>query len=212
MNCYNRGLFGLAREYIPASDQRANSGGKSILSNMEHLLQRARDGDKTAEKEIFQYLHVRFSLFATRRIRDKVAAEDVVQDSCKTILEKYKAKTFTVGFEEWAWGVLQINIKNYFRRTSVENKRIASERSANDFQDIRAKDVDPDLELSIMNCLEKIAAENGRFVQILGLVYQGYKTSEICQIMGITSSNCHVLLHRGRMMLRRCLSRKGYEV
>ncbi|MCK5126271.1 MAG: RNA polymerase sigma factor [candidate division Zixibacteria bacterium] len=179
---------------------------------MKQLLQQARDGDKTAEKKIFQYLHVRFSLFATHRIRDREAAEDVVQDSCITVLEKYKAETFTVGFDEWAWGVLQINIKSYFRRTSVENKRITSEQSVNDFQNIRAKDVDPDLEASILNCLEKITTENSRFAQVLSLVYQGYKTLEICRIMTISNSNCHVLLHRGRTMLRKCLSLGGYKV
>ncbi len=179
---------------------------------MKQLLQRARDGDKAAEKEIFEYLHVRFSIFATHKIRDKVAAEDVVQDSCMIVLEKYKTETFTVGFDEWAWGVLQVNIKSYFRRTSVENKRIASEQSVKNLQNLRAGDVDPDLEASILKCLEKITIENSRYAKILGLICQGYSTSDICQIMSITISNCHVLLHRGRTMLRKCLSRGGYDV
>lgn len=179
---------------------------------MKHLLQRAREGDKDAEKEILQYLRVRFNLFATRRIRDKEAAEDIVQDSCMTVLEKYKAETFTVGFEEWAWGVLAVNIKSYFRRMSVENRRIASEHSASDLQNIPAKVVDTELEMSILGCLEKIAGVNRRFAQILSLVYQGYRTADICRILKITDSNCYVLLHRGRAMLRQCLNQKGYEI
>ena len=179
---------------------------------MNLLLQQAKDGDKTAEKEIFQKLHVIFSLFATRKIKDKAAAEDIVQDSCKTILENYKTKIFTVGFEAWAWGVLHINIKSYYRRLSIENKRIAPENSLDDFKTVPAKNVDHDLERSILSCLDKIAAENRRFVEVMNLIYQGYKTSEICRIMNISGSNCHVILHRGRKMLRKCLSRKGYEV
>ncbi len=179
---------------------------------MKLLLKRAKEGDKTAEREILQYLHVRFSLFATRRIRDKEAAEDVVQDSCMTVLEKYKAETFTVGFEEWAWGILGVNIKNYFRRISIENKRIDSAHLASDVHDLSTREVDPELEKSILDCLERIVGTNRRFAQVLSLVYQGYRTSEICKILEISESNYYVLLHRGRAMLKKCLGQAGYEV
>jgi RNA polymerase sigma-70 factor (ECF subfamily) len=179
---------------------------------MKLLLQQAREGDKTAENEILRYLHVRFSLFAIRKIRDKEAAKDIVQDSCMTVLEKYKVETFTVGFEEWAWGVLSVNIKNYFRRISVESSRIASEQSADDLKNLSAKDVDPMLEMSILDCLERIVCTNHRFAQVLSLVHQGYRTSEICRMLNISESNCYVLLHRGRAMIKKCLGQAGYDV
>lgn len=183
-----------------------------MSNDVQQLLQRAREGNAAAEQEILQYLHVRFSLFATRRIRNKEAAEDVVQESCMTVLANYRTETFRVGFEEWAWGVLRINIKNYFRRTTKENQRIAAEHSADDLGSLPARAVDTDLEMSILDCLEKIARINPRFARILALVYQGYTTSEMCELLKVTSNNCHVLLHRGRAMLKSCLSRAGYEI
>lgn len=41
---------------------------------------------------------------------------------------------------------------------------------------------------------------------------QGLKSREICEILGITLSNCDVLLHRGRMELRLCLDRRSFRV
>jgi len=189
-----------------------DAGIRAMTDNVRQLLQRARDGNTAAEKEILQYLHVRFSLFATRKIRNREAAEDVVQESCMTVLANYRTETFRVGFEEWAWGVLKINIKNYLRRASVERQRIAGEHLADDLGSLPARTVDADLEMSLLDCLEKVARINPRFARVLALVYQGYKTSEICEMLKVSSGNCHVLLHRGRTMLKECLRRGGYEI
>jgi RNA polymerase sigma-70 factor (ECF subfamily) len=34
---------------------------------------------------------------------------------------------------------------------------------------------------------------------------------EICQELGITSSNCGVMLHRARLQLRECLERQWFR-
>ena len=38
----------------------------------------------------------------------------------------------------------------------------------------------------------------------------GMPTREICKLLGITSSNCWVILYRARMLLRRCLELVGF--
>ncbi|MEZ5584240.1 MAG: sigma-70 family RNA polymerase sigma factor [Candidatus Competibacteraceae bacterium] len=38
----------------------------------------------------------------------------------------------------------------------------------------------------------------------------GFDTPEICQELGITTSNCHVILHRARMGLRLCLEKRWF--
>ncbi|MBY0339589.1 MAG: hypothetical protein K2Q19_00335 [Rhodocyclaceae bacterium] len=35
----------------------------------------------------------------------------------------------------------------------------------------------------------------------------GFETAEICQILGITLTNCGVLLYRARLALRSCLDK-----
>ena len=84
------------------------------MATIPQLLDRVKAGDKQAEQELLGNLLERFRVFATHRMRNREAIEEVIQDSCLTVLTKYKNETFTVGFEAWAWGVLRINIKNYF--------------------------------------------------------------------------------------------------
>lgn len=206
------GSRGTSKAWGTGGAEGDDTGILAMSNNVQQLLQRAREGNAAAEKEILQYLHVRFSLFATRRIRNREAAEDVVQESCMTVLANYKTESYRVGFEEWAWGVLWINIKNYFRRASVEKRRTAADYSVDSLESPLAGAADADLEMCLLDCLEKIARINPRFARVLALVYQGYRTSEICEMLKVSAGNCHVLLHRGRSMLKECLRRGGYEI
>jgi len=174
---------------------------------MDHLLIRAKNGDKSAEDEIFQFLLVRFSLFAAQKIRDKQTAQDIAQEACIAVLEKYKSETFTHSFEVWAWGVLHTMIKNHFFRRSNEQKLI-SKRSTNDESGrFTAASPDPDLERQLNNCLKKILSINQRYARVLNLVYQGYNTEEICQRLKIDRNNLYVTLYRARLMLKNCLEK-----
>lgn len=183
-----------------------------MSSEIDLLLERAREGDSVAKQEVLQYLSVRFRLIALRRVKDKEAVEDIVQESCLAVLEKYQTQTFSVGFEQWAWGVLSNNIKNYFRRVVVESQRFAGQQSPENQPAQSTSEVDTHLEASILSCLEKICGVNRRFARILSLVYQGYKAEEICRIMKISKANCHVMLHRGRAMLKSCLREAGHDL
>ncbi|NIO21904.1 MAG: hypothetical protein GTN76_14535, partial [Candidatus Aenigmarchaeota archaeon] len=88
---------------------------------MDELLSKAREGDEKAERELFQYLFVRFKALAKRRIGEG-EAEDIAQEACLTVLEKYKTQTFTKGFETWAYGVLKMKIGNYMQGLMVKQK------------------------------------------------------------------------------------------
>jgi len=39
----------------------------------------------------------------------------------------------------------------------------------------------------------------------------GMETEEICKELGITPTNCWVLLHRARLFLRECLESNGFS-
>ena len=66
---------------------------KRLSINMDQIFARAREGDEKAEQELFKYLFVRFKTLAERRI-GKGEAEDIAQEACMTVLQKYKTETF----------------------------------------------------------------------------------------------------------------------
>jgi RNA polymerase sigma factor (sigma-70 family) len=172
---------------------------------MNHLLARAREGDKSAEKQLFEYLFVRFRLFAKHRVRQDEEAEDIAQEACITVLEKYKTETFTEGFEAWAYGVLKMKIGNHLQIKAARQGKIVSQSVTNVDAGMFSPSSDPDFRRQLFNCLKKILKANRRYARALNLVYQGYKTDEICRKLKISRSNFYVTLNRGRSMLRICL-------
>ena len=176
---------------------------------MNHLLLQARKGDKIAEKQLFECLRVRFRHFAGRIIRDKDAVEDVVQEACVTVLEKYKTTTFPKGFSAWAYGVLNMKIRKYLERTAVSQKRSVPESMANNLKVMPSVLSDPDLKRRLIECLKRILEVNRRYARALNLSYLGYEVDEMCQRLNVNPNNLYVILNRGRSMLKDCLQTFG---
>ena len=171
---------------------------------MDELLSRAREGDRKAEKELFQYLFVRFKTFAKRRIGEG-EAEDIAQEACLTVLQKYKAETFTKGFEAWAYGVLKMKIGNYMQGLRPRQKGLAPESEADQTQKFASPAPDYDLKRKLIDCLKQLIKRNRLYARVLNFIYQGYKADEICQKLRIKVNNFYVILNRGRRLLRTCL-------
>jgi RNA polymerase sigma-70 factor (ECF subfamily) len=52
-------------------------------------------------------------------------------------------------------------------------------------------------------CLTRLPDQTARVFMLREFL--GFEASEICDRVGLTTSNCHVILHRARMRLRQCL-------
>lgn len=178
------------------------SGPDDAPDALSLCLARARQGDPDAEQHLFHHLSVRFRLLTARRIRDPQAAEDVAQEACVTVLRKYREETFRVSFEAWAWGVVNMHIKNHLHRMSVRRERNVEER----VRDREAASVvDPEVHRRLLDCLRKVSRVNRRYARILNLIHQGYSTDEICRRLEMNRNSLYVTLHRARNLLRRCL-------
>ena len=176
---------------------------------MEHLLEKAKSGDKNAEKEIFSHLFVRFKYLAKRRIGEE-NCEDLAQEACVTIAEKYKTEEYTVGFAAWAYGVLKMKIGNYLQA----KKRLSGKQKSfdNGYVLNRASDPDPDLKQALVKCIKKIAREYQQYARAINLTYLGYDTKDICGKLKIKPGHYYVVLNRGRAMLKECLRTEGVLV
>lgn len=52
-------------------------------------------------------------------------------------------------------------------------------------------------------CLDHLPAATARVFMMREFL--GFESDEICERVGITTSNCHVILHRARLKLRTCM-------
>lgn len=167
------------------------------------LFEKVLQGDRAAEKELFESLSVRFRAIVHQRIWDKNDSEDVAQEALMTIVTKYREVVIEKNFSAWAAKVLDNRILAYIKR-----KRASQSRISNSPPEEYQMPVPPelsDLKHRLLKCLKEIFRANPRYARILNLHYQGYTTEEVCRLLKITSSYSYVILSRARNMLVKCL-------
>lgn len=177
--------------------------------NIDSLYNQCRQGDKIAENELFRHLSARFRLFAELKIRDKVDAEEVVQNAIMTVARKYPAIEFEVSFAAWAHKVLQNEILKYYRSQGYRGELFVSAEADAFPQSVWSPD--PDLKRHLMDCMRKLCEANGRYARVLNLKYQGYEATEICRKLKVTADNFYVILSRARSMLKACLDNGDFR-
>jgi len=164
--------------------------------------------------------------FARLQLRDRDAAEDAVQE---TLLAALGAEASYAGRSElrtWLTGILKHKIIDAIRRASRE-----PQASLDDSDDAAALEElfdrsghwgapvaawrDPDASLEqaqffevLEACLAGLPAKAARAFMMRE--HMGLETDEICKELGITPTNCWVMLYRARMALRLCLEARWF--
>jgi RNA polymerase sigma factor (sigma-70 family) len=178
----------------------------NINLNLDQLLTAARSGDKTAEKDLFSKLYVRFRAIAYRILRDSHATEDVVQEAVMDVLRTYKELEVKESFAAWARTVVRNRALKYLeskkRQTdllrNLSQKAVISSSSSSD----------PDLNRRLIECLKKLNEDDNRYSKIINMKHQGYRFDEISDKMAIKANHAYVILHRARKALKDCLDNR----
>ncbi len=180
------------------------SNNKTALNEGTELQQefaKAKNGDKSAEEILFQFLRVRFTIIAKNRIWND-NYEDIVHDACTTVIEKYKDLPQDIEFEAWAYKVLRNKIGNYIRATNLRNKTI---KFVGDIETQFPACENPEYRSVLIRCLEKLSKAYPKYIRVLNMVNYGYTSEEICKELEISKSNLYVILHRCRRLLSECV-------
>ncbi|MCK4631694.1 MAG: RNA polymerase sigma factor [candidate division Zixibacteria bacterium] len=173
--------------------------------DVQILLSKAKTGDKTAESDLFSFLHVRFSIVAQRRLGVQ-DAEDLVNDACITVLEKYRELPPETRFEPWAYRVLRNKIGSHLRDESVRKQAVETTGRIEEYEDSVVSSVDPEARMALIRCLRKLNRVYPRYARAVNLVNQGYSTGEICERLKLKRNNLYILLFRCRNWLNSCLA------
>jgi RNA polymerase sigma-70 factor, ECF subfamily len=169
--------------------------------------------------------------YALLQLRDPTAAEDAVQETLLAALQagsRYAGKS-TV--RTWLTGILKHKIIDHVRRQSREtpldeereqiadgDADIANLAFAEDghWRDFPADWGAPDRSFESKQfwqvfemCVQVMPAKTAR-VFVMREVLE-LSTEEICKELGITTTNCWVMLHRARLALRECLESKWFK-
>lgn len=162
---------------------------------------------------------------ARLQLRNDAWAEDVVSETIIAALEKSSTFAGQSQFKTWVVGILKHKIIDQFRRTKRE---VSSDElaEATDMEDVdvlfaanghRVNEPqdwgNPEAALNQTQFLEVLQMCIDTLPAVLGRIFMmrewlEYETDQICKELGISSTNCFVMLYRARMRLRECLEIK----
>lgn len=164
--------------------------------------------------------------FAHLQLRNDDIAEDLVQESMESALRNVGKFAGQSSLKTWVFAILRNRIIDHLRsaRRSVPMSSLVEE--GDDWQErlevlfndnggwrVGSRPVPwPDPEDSMQSrqfwtvfeiCLDHLPVNTGRVFMMREFL--GFESSEICEHLGISTSNCHVILHRARLKLRGCM-------
>jgi len=166
--------------------------------------------------------------FARLQLRDESAAEDAVQETLLAALQGRERFAGQSSVRTWLIGILKHKIIDHIRRRSREQllEPLADEldpdgprayfQEDGHFLEPPQQWQDPDQALqqhrffeALERCLEALPKNSARVFTMREVM--GMETGEICKEVGITPTNCWVLLHRARVSLRACLEKNWFS-
>ena len=163
--------------------------------------------------------------FARLQLRDEGLAEDAVQEAIAAALVNSQRYSGQAAFKTWVFGILRNKIVDVLRQSTrmVPLSSVLGDDSEDAALDALFKASgywspqtrpkawrDPDDALSSKQfwavfeaCLDHLPARIARVFMMREML--DFETTEICAQLGISTNNCHVILHRARTSLRACL-------
>ncbi len=166
--------------------------------------------------------------FARLQLRDAAAAEDAVQEALLAALANAQQFAGRAQAKTWVFGILRNKIVDVIRQQS-RSSNVSSfsngEQSLDEtFETLFRENAhwtpasrphdwgSPEAALRQQHfwhvfeaCLTHLPENTARVFMMREFL--DFETPEVCQELGITVSNCNVILHRARNALRLCLER-----
>lgn len=166
--------------------------------------------------------------YALSRVRDPSAAEDLVQETFAAALRARDGFRGASSERSWLTGILKHKIVDLFRRNAREHPigegdLREMENAAESFfdrfhhwtsapktwRDPRASLEEREFWNALNRCVDQLpkTAASAFVLRVL----EGHPGADVCKIMGVSSTNLGVILHRARLQLRGCLEKHWFR-
>ena len=171
--------------------------------------------------------------FALIRLRDGAAAEDLVQETLLSAIQSMSSYSGKSSERTWLTGILKHKIIDHYRKNKRHVQFTDEDMDLSGVEGLfkrpdmwdghwgdTVRPVDPEqspdevLERDefwkVMNgCLSALPVRVANVFTLREM--DGMSSDEICEALGLSSSNFWVIMHRARMQLRRCIEIKWFR-
>jgi RNA polymerase sigma-70 factor (ECF subfamily) len=176
----------------------------------EKVLARLRSGDYSIREELFNlYFDRLYSLIFNSVGRDKMAAEDITQETFLNVLSSLKSFDSKSKLYTWIVGIARHKIVDYYRTVKKEREQESYRLGNSDpniiSDDVPAADALESIETGV-TVRKALSDLDPKYQQVLLLKYvEDMSVVEISQIMGRSPKSVEGLLTRARNALKKNL-------
>lgn len=165
--------------------------------------------------------------FALYRIQSETIAQDLVQDTLTAALKSKSGFKGKSSEKTWLTGILKHKITDYlrkkYREPVLDDHRIDNQAFDDQF-DSNGHWVTGPLEWKanpqelleqksfldmVKKCLASLPKQPAHALTLREI--EGDSTKKICKLLNITPTNCWVILHRARSLMRKCIENNWFE-
>lgn len=165
--------------------------------------------------------------YAMMRLRDETQAEDAVQETLLAAIQSMGSYSGKAAERTWLTGILKHKIADHYRRAAREvaiesdGELLAEVEKFFERTDVwdghwnnklqphnwdtspEATYQESEFFVVLKNCMGKLPDRVAHVFMLREM--DGLETSEICNMLQVSSGNFWVLMHRARLALRRCI-------
>lgn len=178
--------------------------GKSLLGlrkvlDEDEAIQGAKNGDRRAQKALYDRLSSKMFAVCLRYMGDREEAEDVLQDGFLTLYSKLDSYTGDGSFEGWARRIFVNTALMRLRKNDV----LKESDDIDTAWEVRSEEVSAVQDLGYKELLKYISELSPGFRTVFNMyVIEGYSHKEIAEILGISENTSRSQLLRARTILQ----------
>lgn len=182
------------------------------------LLERLRDGDEDAFRELFDAHHAMLVRLALAYVKSPAVAEEIAQDTWTAVFDALPTFEGRSSLKTW---IARIAINRAKTRAQRDGRQVPLDdeeppstddrygrigqlrRRPTTFESPESLLGDRQIRAAIERGLQDLPPQQRAIVTMRDL--DGFSSEEVCNVLGLSESNQRVLLHRGRNRLRSVL-------
>jgi RNA polymerase sigma-70 factor (ECF subfamily) len=176
------------------------------LQNIDEIVERCKDQDRQAQKELFERFAPKMMSVCMRYCRNEDDAKDVLQDGFVKIFTKIKSFKGESRVETWMARIMVHTSLNFIQRVRKANLFV----EFNPEMEVKDEGYEADQEQPEVKEVMKAVNELPEIYRIVINMYavDGMGHKEIANILGITEGSSKSRLSRGRQLLKKQFDNK----
>lgn len=183
------------------------------MEDIDHIIRRVLSGDTALYEEVVKAYEGKVSAIIVAMIPDPNMVDDITQDAFVVAYQRLSSYRLGTNFPAWlktiARNVAQNERRRWYRRRELECKYQAQvEEIVEDEIDRIVESLPEDVLESLRGCVEGLGDKTRDVVDAFYFHEKAMK--ELAEALDMTLSSVKVTLHRARLAISKCLSRKGH--